>query len=79
MQTLKQAVHLAKSSKSKSLRMAAFSLEGCPVGGWSETQSALRNIAELLPGRSFREYTIEEFIAEVYTVRSHDDRYQSLL
>jgi hypothetical protein len=76
MQTLKQAIHLATTGKSRALRSAALELDGKPVGGWPETQQALRQIDDALPLRSEREYASDEFIAAMYTVDSAD-RYRA--
>lgn len=69
-QTLKQAIHLATSgkSKSKSLAMAASILSGCPEGAWGETRQAKQQMLELLPHRQDRDYTIEEWIEAAYRV-----------
>ena len=77
-QTLEQAVHLAKTGKSKSLVIAAKSLLGCPVGGWGQTAQARLQVREELPLRSQRDYTLDEFIAAAYTTNS-TDRYVSKL
>ena len=78
LQTLDQAVHLAKSGKSKSLSSAACSLLGKPVGGWPETQQAMRELRDELPLRSQREYTVQQFVDAVYITDSAD-RYRSRL
>ena len=67
-QTLKQAIHLGQSGKSKSLSRAICYLHGCPVGGWPETEQAMMRIADELPFRSDRSYTIDEFVASAYEV-----------
>lgn len=78
MQSLKQAVTLARSGKSVALVRAAHALEGCPVGGWGETAEARRDIVEYLPARHARSYTLDDFISTVYTV-DHADRYRSTM
>lgn len=75
MQTLAQAIHLATSGKSRALRSAALELEGKPVGGWPETEQALRQLRADLPLQSEREYTVEDFVDALYTVSG--DRYRS--
>jgi hypothetical protein len=76
MQTLKQAIYLAQSGKSRSLVSAAKSLDGCPVGGWPQTEQVRRELRNELPVRSLRSYTADEFISALYTVDS-SDRYRS--
>lgn len=77
MQTLQQALHLAKSGKSRDLAFAANALTGCPEGGWAETDQARRQILEWLPLRCERGYTIDQFIAAAYAV-DHAGRFQPL-
>lgn len=43
-------------------------LEGCPEGGWPETQQALRRLSEELPRREARTYSLAAFVDAVYTV-----------
>lgn len=75
-QTLKEAVHLAGTGKSRDLARAALALHGKPVGGWGETAQAMRDISEALPLRSLRAYSLEEFIGAVYEVDG-SDRYRT--
>jgi hypothetical protein len=75
-QTLAQAVMLARFGQSKDLARAASALDGCPVGGWPETQQARRAILDDLPVRSLRAYTLDEWISAVYTV-DYADRYRT--
>lgn len=75
-QTLKQAIHLAQSGKSRELRSAALELDGKPQGGWPETEQARRAVREALPLRSQRDYTLGEFIEAVYEIDS-SDRYRA--
>ncbi len=71
-QTLNQAVFLARSGKSHDLYTASRVLIHVPVGGWPETRQAFTRLAEMLPDREARAYTIEEFVAEMYVVRGAD-------
>lgn len=75
MQTLKQALYLARSGKDRELALAAGALIGCPVGGWGETAQATRRLREYLPLRQLREYSADEFIGAAYVV-DHAGRYQ---
>jgi hypothetical protein len=77
-QTLKQALLLARSGKSKALARAGHYLSGCPEGGWAETAQAMRRIRDELPLRSERDYTLDEFVSAAYIVDSAD-RYRSAL
>ena len=70
-QSLKQAVHLAKTGKSKALATAARCLHGLPEGGWPQTQQARLDILEYLPLRDMRSYTITEFIGATYLLEEH--------
>jgi len=72
-QTLKQAVLLASTGKSRSLARASRALVGKPEGGWGETQQARSDILAELPHRSERTYTLGEFIEAVYYVETYDD------
>lgn len=76
MQTLAQAIHLATTGKSRTLRGAATELHSKPVGGWPETEQALRQIKDALPLRDARDYTLDEFVGAMYLVDSAD-RYRS--
>ena len=68
MQTLKEAIYLAASGKSRRLARAAHELDGKPVGGWAVTTQAMRAIVGDLPQRSLRDYTMAQFVASVYRV-----------
>jgi hypothetical protein len=74
-QTIRQAMAATRVDKSNMAR-AACALDGCPVGGWGETAQAMRQIAEYLPSRSERTYSVAEFVAAAYYV-DHADRYRS--
>lgn len=74
-ETLAAALYLARG-KSKAHARAATALDGCPVGGWGETQQAFQRLEDDLPLRSMRAYTIAEFVAAAYTV-DHADRYRT--
>jgi hypothetical protein len=50
-------------------------LDGCPEGGWPETQQAISRLAEDLPHRSERSYTTSELIGAVYEI-DHAGRYR---
>lgn len=75
MQTIKQAMVLARTGKSQSLARAAHVLSGLPVGGWAETRQAMRSILNDLPLRQERSYTVAEFVDAAYVVRN--DRYHA--
>lgn len=72
-ETLKQALYLARRME-RSYAIAANALDGCPVGGWGETQRARSLISEVLTLE--REYTIEEFVDAAYTIDT-TDRYRT--
>jgi hypothetical protein len=75
-QSLKQAIYLATSGKSRDLSRASRALDGKPVGGWPETRQARMQLRDDLPLQSQRAYTVDEFISALYTVDS-SDRYRS--
>lgn len=75
-QTLKQALHLGHFGESRGLALALHALDGCPVGGWGETAQARRQIAEELPRRIDRSYTLDDFVDAAYEV-DHADRYRA--
>lgn len=66
--SLEGAVYLARSGKSQDLNRAAVRLDGCPEGGWPETQQALTDIEGWLPSRSERAYGVGEFVGALYEV-----------
>lgn len=71
MKTTKKALNtvlkqLTNGTAPKPVRIAAYALEGCPVGGWPETQQAFRRIEDELPGG----VDADEFVSAAYTVTS---------
>ena len=50
-------------------------LAGCPVGGWGETDQAMRRLEEDLPRRSERTYSLADVVSALYYV-DHADRYR---
>jgi len=38
-------------------------LDGCPVGGWGETDQAMRRLREELPFRQDRDWTLGDLVA----------------
>lgn len=77
-QSLKQAIFLATSGKSRALRSAALTLDGVPASDQVLVEQALRRVRDELPNRQLREYTVEEFRAAMYHVGS-DDVYRTAL
>jgi hypothetical protein len=73
-QTLTEAVHLAATGKSNSLRIAARLLDGCPPGGSGETDCAWRQMIDCLPQRRLRAYTADQWVERVYYIGT-DSRY----
>lgn len=73
-QSLKQAVKLVRTGKGLH-GVTRCGLDGCPVGGWPETQQALHCMVDELPHREERSYTVHDLIAELYDV-DHADRYR---
>lgn len=50
-------------------------LDGCPAGGWAVTLQARSRLADALPPRSERSYTLTELVDACY-VLDHADRYR---
>jgi hypothetical protein len=63
-QTLKQAVAAVRAGKI----VLRCGLDGCPVGGWPETEQAKLRLAEELPRRSERSYSVDDLISALYVV-----------
>lgn len=59
-------------AKIPSVSAALGNLDGCPVGGWPETQQAMRRLREALPDG----IDVERFVAEEFAIRN--DRYRRL-
>lgn len=76
MQTLDQALTIARTSPKSGPARAARALDGLPVGGWGETAQAIRRLDEQLPGHWERDYTTADFIGRAYTV-DENERYRS--
>jgi hypothetical protein len=72
-QSLKQALKAIRAGKMQGVRCCG--LDGCPVGGWPETQQAIRELAGELPHRSERSYTVHELISALFVI-DHADRYR---
>jgi len=73
-QTLRTAVRHARK-EGHPLCRAINGLVGCPVGGWGETDQAMRQVREELPFRAERRYTLGDLIAAVVE-EGLDGRYQ---
>lgn len=73
-QTLTEAVELVRTNRGLH-NVTRCGLGGCPVGGWAETQQAIRRITEELPMPNERSYTTHELIDALYEVDSAG-RYQ---
>lgn len=71
-QTLDRAMQLIRAGK---LRVDLYGLDGCPVGGWPETQQAILRLSDEIPHRSERSYTVYDLIDRLYTVVG--DRYRA--
>ena len=75
-QNLKTALTLA----TKGVRPYSFlstALDGCPVGGWPQTEQAMRLIADELPAAAARDYTINQFVDAAYEIDRSTDRYRT--
>ena len=66
---------LTKIRRGDHSTLGAWSLIGCPSGGWGETAQARQQVADTLPARSDRSYTVTDLISALY-VLDHADRYQ---
>lgn len=56
------------------VRRAMCGLVGCPAGGWGETKQAMRRIAEELPLKEDRGWTVGDLVSEYMTL-DYADRY----
>jgi hypothetical protein len=75
-QTLVQAVHLALTGQDHDLQAASQALAGRAVSrADGTTTQGWRQIADLLPLRRDRSYTIDHFVDAVYSV-SESERYR---
>ena len=72
MTTRKQTIKTALTKPV--IRRALNGLVGCPVGGWGETQQAMRRIVDELPHRQDRAYHVDDLVAAALVV-NHADRY----
>jgi hypothetical protein len=45
------------------VQQALGGLDGCPVGGWGETDQAMRRLREELPSRQDRDWTLGDLVA----------------
>lgn len=73
-QTLAQALYLARSGESKNLRLAAAALDGlAPNDGPAD--GARSDILGWLPHRTLRAYSMREFIAATNSLNSATGRY----
>ena len=59
-------------AKIPAVSAALSNLDGCPVGGWPETQQAIRRLREALPDG----IDVERLIADEFAIRH--DRYRRL-
>ena len=66
---------IAKIRRGDRATIGTWSLIGCPSGGWGETAQARQQVADTLPARSDRSYTVSELISALY-VLDHAGRYQ---
>jgi hypothetical protein len=76
MQTLNQALYLARSGESQNLKLAANRLDGIAPGTGGVDQ-ALDDIMGWLPHRSDRAYTRDQFVAATHEVVGSTGRYSS--
>jgi hypothetical protein len=49
-------------------------LAGCPVGGWAETEQAMRRIRDELPMKCDRSFTVRDVVDALYC-EDHNCRY----
>lgn len=76
-QTIEQALHLARSRKSKSLTHAASLLDGVEIANDAARITARNEVEGHLPHRTDRAYTLQQWVNAAYDTRG--DRYRSLL
>lgn len=73
-QTLKAAVELITSGRGMQ-DVFRCGIDGCPVGGWPETEQAMSRLCDVLPHLSERTYLAAQLVDRLYTV-DHADRYR---
>jgi hypothetical protein len=66
---------IAKIRRGDRATVGTWALIGCPSGGWGETAQARQQLADTLPDRSRRSYTVTDLISALYAL-DHADRYQ---
>lgn len=74
-QSLSTMTHKSANGAAPAVTRALNGLVGCPAGGWPETAQAKRAIADELPMRAERSYTVDDLIDAVLTT-DHAGRYQ---
>jgi hypothetical protein len=75
-QTLKQMISQIKTGRAVNVARALSSLEGCPDGGWAETDQAMRRLVDELPRRAERSYTLAELVTATCSVDEATGRYR---
>lgn len=46
--------------------LPGISLDGCPVGGWAQTQQAMQRLEDSLPAADERNYTVAALVRACY-------------
>lgn len=64
--TRKQSLRAAVRAIQTGAMQIHGGLDGLPVGGWPETQQAVRQLEESIPGPWARSYTVEQIIDAVW-------------
>lgn len=72
--TTKTVWSLHDALEDEAVRRACTTLDGLPVGGWPETQQAIRAVANELPLPSERSYTLHDLLTAAFSVGA-DQRY----
>lgn len=75
--TLDQALFLARTGRSKSLRLAAFRMHGIPIND-GRIDEAWNDLAGWLPHRSERDFTINDWVRATNRVDA-TGRYEATL
>lgn len=70
--TRRQSLATALKSQTVIRAAKACGLAGCPVGGWPETQQAMRRLEDALPGHWARSYEPAEIVDALFDVDAAD-------
>lgn len=71
-ESLAACLRALRAGRRPHLARALVALAGCPVGGWGETDQAMRRVADALPFRADRTYTLDGLLDATMRVDTAD-------